>query len=58
MVAFGFLSQNFWEVAGTYQSSKVLGEPVNLKELCETVYENENILSGKQIMMMSQEGFK
>ena len=34
----------------------LLGEPFNLKELFEPE-ENENILSGKQIMMMSQEGF-
>ena len=27
----------------------VLGEPLNLKELCEPVKENENILSGKQV---------
>ena len=35
----------------------ILGETLNLKELCETVQENENILSGKQIVMMSKEGF-
>ena len=48
----------WWDIFNVFGKTWiVLGEPLNLKELYEPVSVNENILSGKQIMMMSLEGF-